>query len=54
MPYRGYGASIYFRILCEITIKRKCVIRLPRSVAQNEECIKVNSCTRFVVNLMNI
>ena len=48
MPYVGF--RFLFAHFVKIAIKRKCVI----DCLTNEQYIKVNSCTKFAVNLMNI
>ena len=43
-----------FAHLAKIAIKRKCVTRLPQSLAKMKSLIKVNSRAKFAVNLMDI
>ena len=48
------GASIYSDTLCKNCYKMQMCTSIASIFGINEECIKVNSCTKFTVNLMNI
>ena len=58
MPYvgvgGGYGVSISFRTLATNCYKMQTFSLIASIFGTNEECVTVDSCTKFVVNLSNI
>ena len=47
-------ASIYFCTLCKNCYKMQTCNSIASIIGTNEECVMVDSCTKFAVNLRNI
>ena len=54
MPYAGMGASIYFHTLCKNCYKMQTCNSIVSIFGTDEECVTVDSRTKFVANLSNI
>ena len=54
MLYESYGASISFRTLSKNYYKMQMCNSIATIFGTNEECVTVDSRTKFVVNLSNI